>query len=102
MSKSVRALLLLPVLALAAQPRALADNVVLRWNQEAIDAIRLSRNPPPVAALLYATYHVAIFDAVNGFERRYHGWLVDDPAPAGASTDAAVAGAAFTVLDALF
>jgi hypothetical protein len=76
--------------------------VDLRWNQEAIDAIRLSRNPPPVAALLYATYHVAIFDAVNGFERRYHGWLVDDPAPAGASTDAAVAGAAFTVLDALF
>jgi len=102
MSKSIRALLLLPLLAIASGPRALADNVILRWNQEAIDAIRLSRNPPPISSLLYATYHVAIFDAVNGFDRKHHGWLVDDPAPEGASMDAAVAGAAFTVLDALF
>lgn len=103
MSKSVRALLLVPVLALAplAHVRA-ADNVIIRWNQEAIDATRLSRNPPPMAALLFATLHVAIFDTVNGFDRRYHGWLVDDPAPAGADMDAAVAGAAFTVMDALF
>jgi PAP2 superfamily len=79
-----------------------AENTVLVWNQEAINATRLSRNPPPMASLLYATYHLAIFDTVNSFDRHYHGWLVDDAAPAGADEDAAIAAAAFTVLDALW
>jgi hypothetical protein len=75
-----------------------ADNCVLEWNQEAIDATRLARNPPPAAALYFATYHAAIFDAVNGITRTNRGWLVNDPAPAGADVDAAVASAADTVL----
>ncbi len=74
------------------------DNAVLYWNQEAIDATRLSRNPPPMSSLLFATFHVAIFDAVNGITRTHSGWLVNDPAPAGANMDAAVAGAARTVI----
>jgi hypothetical protein len=81
---------------------AAADNSVLYWNKEAIDATRLSRNPPPMSSLLYATYHVAIFDAVNGIGQKYHGWLVNDPAPPGADIDAAVAGAAYTVLSTLW
>ncbi len=81
---------------------ARADNSVLEWNQRAIDSTRLARNPPPLAAVLFATYHVAIFDAVNGIDRHYHGWLVHDPAPAGANLDAAVAGAAHTVQVALW
>jgi hypothetical protein len=96
-----RALLLVPILALLPRLQA-ADNVVLRWNQEGIDAIRLSRNPPPIASMLYATYHIAIFDAENSFAQKYHGWLVDDPAPAGADENAAIAGAAYTVLSTLF
>lgn len=82
--------------------RAAADNAVLYWNQEAVDAMRLSRSPAPLAALQYATYHVAIFDAVNGITRTHRGWLVNNPAPAGASMDAAVAGAANTILNALW
>jgi hypothetical protein len=79
-----------------------AENSVLYWNQVAIDATRVARNPPPMASLFYATYQVAIFDAVNGITRTHHGWLVNDPAPAGADMDAAVAGSAFTVLKTLW
>jgi hypothetical protein len=101
MFKVVRLLLLLPI-AFAATSSQAADNVVLKWNQEGIDATRLSRNPPPIASLIFATYHVAIFDTVNSFTRTYHGWLIDDPAPEGADMDAAVAGAAITVLKTLW
>jgi len=99
--KSFRSAPFLCAICLALVARADA-NAVLDWNEEAIDAIRLARNPPPLAALLYATYHVAIFDAVNGITRTHHGWLVNDPAPSGASMDAAVASAAYTVLNNLF
>lgn len=102
MSKAARILLLIPVLCAASLAPMRADNAILRWNEEAIDATRLSRNPPPLAALLFATYHIAIFDTVNGFAHSYHGWLVEERAPDGASVDAAVAGAAYTVLEALW
>jgi hypothetical protein len=79
-----------------------ADNSVLYWNEQALNATRLARNPPPTSSLILATYHVAIFDAVNGITRTHHGWLVNDPAPAGANMDAAVAGAANTIMVALW
>ncbi|MFZ1056996.1 MAG: hypothetical protein WAN79_15085, partial [Opitutaceae bacterium] len=82
--------------------RALAGNPILEWNELALDATRLSRNPPPSAALYLATYHVAIYDAVNGITRTNRGWLINDPAPAGANVDAAIAGAANTVLTELW
>jgi hypothetical protein len=82
--------------------RALAGNSVIDWNLQALDATRLARNPPPHSALYLATYHIAIFDAVNGITHGYHGWLVNDSAPAGANVDAAVASAAITVLNALW
>ncbi len=77
-------------------------NAVLEWNGEVINATRLSRNPPPLAALHLASFHTAIFDAVNGITRTHRGWLVTVPAPPGADLDAAVAGAAHTVLVALW
>ena len=100
--KSARLPILLAALCVASVTRLCAGNAVLEWNKEAVDAIRLSRNPPPLAALLYATYHVSIFDAVNGITRTHHGWLVNDPAPAGADMDAAIASAVYTVLTELF
>ncbi len=86
------------LLALVASLSHAADNSVLYWNEEGLKATRLARNPPPLAAEFYSTYHVAIFDAVNGITRTHRGWLVNDPAPAGADMDAAVAGAAYHVL----
>ncbi|MEO7412022.1 MAG: vanadium-dependent haloperoxidase [Opitutaceae bacterium] len=77
-------------------------NAVLDWNERMIDAVRLGRNPPPVAALHMATFHAAIFDAVNGITRTHRGWLVNETAPPGIDTDAAIAGAANAVLIALW
>ena len=94
------------VLALAAialtGPLAFGDNAVLYWNSQVLDATRLARNPPPLAALHIATFHAAIFDAVNGITRSHRGWLINDPAPAGANLDAAIASASYLVLNALW
>ncbi len=81
---------------------AFADNAVLYWNQQALDATRLARNPPPMSSFFFATFHAAIFDAVNGITHTHKGWLVNDPAPAGADLDAAIAGAAHTTMTALW
>ncbi len=75
---------------------------MLYWNEQVLNATRLARNPPPIASLHFATYHVAIFDAVNGITRTHQGWLVNEPAPAGANMDAAIASASLTVLNALW
>ncbi len=88
---------LAPALRLAAE-----DNAVLYWNDQAMDTTRLARNPPPTSSLFLATYHVAIFDAVNGITHTHQPWLVTDSAPAGANIDAAIAGAAHTVMVALW
>lgn len=92
---------LLVALSLATAVSA-EDNVVLEWNEHMLNATRLSRFPPPLASVHFATYHVAIFDAVNGITRTHRGWLVNEPAPAGADMDAAVVGAASTVLHTLW
>ncbi|MEZ5277455.1 MAG: vanadium-dependent haloperoxidase [Opitutaceae bacterium] len=81
---------------------AAAENPILSWNEEVVNTTRLSRNPAPVAALHFATFHVALFDTVNSFSGTYEGWLIHDRAPEGADPDAAVASAARTVLDALW
>ncbi len=91
----------LALIALAA-PLAAADNAVLYWNSQAMDAVRLARNPPPIASAFYATYHAAIFDAVNGITHTHHGWLVNEAAPVGANMDAAISSASFTILNALW
>lgn len=95
--------LILSVAALSAIAiPAHGGNSVLYWNEQLINSVRLSRNPPPIAALHMATLHVSVFDAVNGITRTHRGWLVNEPAPAGADLDAAVAGAAHAVLQALW
>ncbi|WP_221031864.1 vanadium-dependent haloperoxidase [Actomonas aquatica] len=73
-------------------------NPVLFWNEQALNATRLARNPPPVSALWFGSYHAAIADAVNGIEQRWEPWLVKESAPAGANVDAAIAAAARTML----
>ncbi len=100
--KTYRFLAFAALLCAATASKAMAGNSVLYWNEQAIDATRLARNPPPLSSLYLATYHIAIFDAVNGITRTNNGWLVNDPAPAGADMDAAVAGAANTVMTALW
>ena len=97
-----RCLFLATAMALASAPAHAADNAVLYWNEQALNTTRLARNPPPMSSLILATFHVAIFDAVNGITHTHKGWLVNEPAPAGADLDAAVAGAAHTVMTSLW
>ncbi|HET9266917.1 MAG TPA: hypothetical protein VFO31_02085 [Vicinamibacterales bacterium] len=43
--------------------RAAADNAVLRWNSAALDAFRVTREPPMRAARALAILHTCIYDA---------------------------------------
>lgn len=76
---------------------------VLRWNRAMVTAIAApGANPSTVFVTRpLAMASIAMFDAANAFDRRYHPYVYDHAAPAGASRDAAVAQAAHDVLVAL-
>src|SRR5262245_58854048 len=81
-------------------------NVITDWDEKAVAAVApLSGPVPPYQP--YAAYrmmgivHVAMFDAINSIERRYRPDLVELPANAATSKEAAIAAAAATVLSAI-
>ena len=82
-----------------------AQDPVTEWNLNAEKAIlanpTVSGNSV-ITARVYVLVHAAIFDAVNGIERRYEPYHVDMAAPRGASRRAAAIEAAYTTLVALF
>jgi hypothetical protein len=82
-----------------------AQDAVTEWNLNAEKAIlanpTVSGNSV-ITARAYVLMHAAIFDAVNGIERRYTPYHVDVVAPRGASRRAAAIEAAYTTLVALF
>jgi hypothetical protein len=47
-----------------------ADNAVLQWNAVALQAIRDTAPPPPVAARALAVLHTAMFDAWAAYDRQ--------------------------------
>lgn len=79
-------------------------NVITDWDAKAIDAVAPMASLPSSPYTPYAAYrmmgivHVAMFDAVNSIERRYSPYLVQLPANAATSKEAAAAAAAATVL----
>jgi hypothetical protein len=77
-------------------------DMVLRWNEVALQAIRAEKTPPPIAARHLAILHLAIYDAVMAIERTHQPYLMDASAPAGASTESAVVAAAQRALSGLF
>jgi hypothetical protein len=77
-------------------------NVVIAWNQILIDALATAGTPAPVGTRLGAIVQAAVFDAVNGIERRYTPVHVEPNAPRGASRMAAAAAAAHEALVGLF
>lgn len=82
-------------------PTARAD-IVIDWNEAALDVIRTRNTPPPAAARNLAILHVAVYDAVNGVRRTHESYLVRDRAPSGASVQAAASTAARVALVALY
>jgi hypothetical protein len=77
-------------------------NQVLEWNQIFIDTLIATNTANSSSQRLGAIVHTAIFDALNGIERRYDPVFVSPAAPRGASRRAAVIAAAYTALVGLF
>ncbi|MDQ8187185.1 phosphatase PAP2 family protein [Pelagicoccus sp. SDUM812002] len=96
--------LFLTAIALAAQLfSANADSLSIDgWNNRALDAIRASRTPPPMAAYALALFHLSLYDTVNGFHGDFQHYLVEPNSPEGASLEAAYHTAAYETLADLF
>src|SRR5262245_17199352 len=87
----------LAAIILAVTGAAFADEVT-DWNQYTINAIQ-SANASSVATMrILAIEQAAVFDAVNGVERRFTHIYVRPDAPRGASSRAAAVQAAYAVL----
>ena len=70
---------------------AAADEVI-DWNQVLASALTATNTSPQNSGRIAAMTHAAIFDAVNGIERRYPPYFITDEAPRGASSRACGAG----------
>src|SRR5688572_68807 len=93
--------LLIFSLILITPSRAIAD-VVTDWNTAALNAIRANRTSPPEASRTLAILHVAIYDAINGIDRRHEPYFVRSEVQAGVNKEAAGSAAAHRVLVTLF
>ncbi len=95
------ALTIMVAASVTAQPAQRPD-VVLRWNETALQAIRADRSPPPIASRSLAIMHIAIYDAVMAVERTHQHYLVDLTAEPGTSSEATAAAAAHRCLVTLY
>ena len=75
---------------------------VTSWNQMLFRAGLVGGTSPLVMTRVAAIVEAAVFDAVNGIDRRYTPIHVPPAAPAGASRDAAAAQAAYATLVQLY
>lgn len=89
--------LLVGLYALALAPPASA-NEVLRWNETLLKAIVANGQNNVVATRTMTMMHVAVHDALNAIDRRYDAYYFEGPGDPAASSDAAAAAAAHTVL----
>jgi vanadium-dependent haloperoxidase-like protein len=83
--------------ALALAPGAFA-NEVLQWNETTMQAIAASGQNNIVSTRTLAMVQTAVHDALNAINRRYDAYYFEGPGEPAASSDAAVAAAAHTVL----
>jgi PAP2 superfamily len=91
---------LIAVVALIVTP-VWADEVT-GWNRMLFQAALVGGTGPLPVTRVAAIVQAAVFDAVNGLERRYTPIHVTATGPAGASRDGAAVGAAYTALVALY
>src|SRR6187455_1581059 len=96
-------LLVLAAFAALTTTTARADEVA-EWNRNLFEAARL--NSPPTSPLVItrnaALLQAAVFDAINGIERRYTPVHVEPAAEPGSSRRAAAVQAAYAVLVRLY
>lgn len=84
--------------ALLLGPDVARADLVLDINSQALNAIRVSRTPPPMASYHLAMLHAAIYDTANSFTHTHEPYLMKDPAPENASIDAAIISVGYTML----
>src|SRR5262245_6023873 len=89
--------LLVALLPLALAAAAGADEVT-DWHEHMLVALTKGGGSPPIASRNAAHVSAAVFDAVNGIERRYTPIRVAPAAPRGASKRAAAVQAAYAIL----
>ncbi len=82
-------------------PSVSASDEVTHWNQILVSALTATSASPQNSGRIAAITHAAVFDAVNGIDRRYTPYFVTDAAPRGASRRAAAVQAAYVVLKTL-
>ena len=66
-----------------------SPDVVTEWNRNTLNAIKVENTNPVITGRRLAIVQAAVFDAVNGIERRYIPYHVGADAPRGASRRAA-------------
>ncbi len=84
------------------QRQLMSADAVIDWNNVALQAIRIDKTAPPIAARGLAILHTSIYDAVNSIDRSHQAYHTTVVAPPDASMDAAVAAASHLVLSNLF
>lgn len=94
-------LIISAVVCLFFSTTAKADEVTY-WNEQLQQALLTANQSPIVSSRTSAIVHAAVFDAVNGIERRYTPIHVNFSAPRGASRRAAAVQAAYATLVSLF
>lgn len=96
-----------PCVCLPARPPRVSEkreirDLVSRWNEAALEAIKAERTPPPLAARNLAIVHVAMYDAMNTLNGKNRPFLIRASGPRAASVDTAMAVAAHRSLQALY
>ena len=86
--------------ALGASPDAV-NNIVLYWNDVALDLITAARTPPPAASRALAMQSIAMFDAIAAVGKA-GSYMADITYDHSVDLNAVVAFASRTVLEALF
>ncbi len=74
------------------------SDLVLYWNEVALNAIKAERTPPPLAARNLAILHAALYDTVTALDGRYRPYRVTIRPEGTVSAEAAGAIAAHRVL----
>jgi hypothetical protein len=77
-------------------------DMVLQWNEYALDAIRGDKTAPPVASRALAMMHGAMYDSVNSITQSYSPYKFQISNVKSALPEAAVVSAGYTILTRLF
>jgi hypothetical protein len=93
--------ILFSLLLCAGTVAACADEVT-DWNQTMLQAVFVAGTNPPTTTRVTAIVQAAVFDAINGIERRYTAIYLPPIGPSSASKGSAVVQAAYATLMKLY